>query len=248
LSYNYDLNTHNKTDPSIIVPLLIDLFSPTSVIDIGCGLGNFLFEFKKNSICDVLGVDGDMFSDIKRAEFLAPNEFLRGDLTKSLNINRKFELALCLEVAEHLPLSAADQLVKELISISDIVVFSAAVPLQGGQFHVNEQWQSYWAEKFEKYNYCPVDCIRPVIWNNMKVSYWYKQNLVVYISKNSKKYNERVNLSMSYFNIVHPENYFGQVDYLHKLLSGKSDLKFYLYLLFKYFKNFVSLKSYHKDV
>lgn len=236
MSYNYDLNTHNQTDPSIIVPLLIDLFSPTSVIDIGCGLGNFLFEFKINSNCDVLGVDGDLFSDAMRSEFLTENEYLRADLTKPLNINRKFDIALCLEVAEHLPIEFVETFIENITQLSETVIFSAAIPLQGGQYHINEQWQSYWCEIFKNKGFFPVDCVRPIIWNNENVSFWYKQNIIVYCTKNSLSKNNLISTKTLFLNLVHPQNYYGKTSYLINLLKGKLSLKYYLYLIYKYFK------------
>lgn len=242
MSYVYNPAIHNATDPGIIVPLLVDYFKPTSVIDIGCGIGNFLAEFKKMGVSKVLGVDDDTASNSLRLHNLSSNEFLLQDLNQPFTVNGKFDIALCLEVAEHLNEQSADALVGSLVRSSDIVIFSAAIPFQGGQYHINEQWQDYWQQKFQQFNYLPIDLIRPLIWDNTNVKYWYKQNIIVYISVSHTFFSVSNNQSSRYFNLVHPDNYIPQVSYLQKILSGEASFIFYCYLLFKYFKSIIRSK------
>lgn len=237
MKYLYSSETHNTTDPSILVPIINNLFSPKSVIDIGCGTGNFLEAFKQIGAAKVFGIDGDTQSQEIRSHYIDENEFQNYDLTKTFYPQSKYDIAICLEVGEHLNKSAADNLVSSLINSSKVVVFSAAIPLQGGQFHINEQWPEYWEKKFASHNYFPADIIRPIIWNNTKISYWYKQNIIVYISELSEYSKIYRTGNNSLLNLVHPDNYLIQVSYLQKLLSGKGNLYFYFYLLFKYFKN-----------
>src|SRR5271154_6290276 len=71
------------------------------------------------------------------------------DLRKPLSIDGHFDLALCLEVAEHLPVQRATNLVKTLTTAAQVVLFSAGIPGQGGTGHVNEQWPKYWRQLFE---------------------------------------------------------------------------------------------------
>lgn len=238
MAYNYNSDTHNSTDPEIIVPIIISLFNPTSVVDIGCGTGNFLAEFKKLGVNTVLGVDADTQSSNLRMKNLSSEEYLLQDLNQYFLLQKNFDLALCLEVGEHLNEKSADALVNTLIRCSDVIIFSAAIPLQGGQYHINEQWQSYWKNKFEKYHFLAVDSIRPLIWNNSNLKYWYKQNLIVYISSTSSFKKVAESTSTNYIDIVHPENYNSQVRYLQNILEGKSSFIFYCYLFFKYFKSF----------
>ena len=72
-------------------------------------------------------------------------------------------------------------LVASLTDLAPIVLFSAAIPGQGGEAHINEQWQDYWAERFAKKGYVTVDCIRPRVWTNPQVQYWYAQNMLLYV-------------------------------------------------------------------
>ena len=175
------LRSSSKSSAEEIVPMVMEFVHPKSVIDIGCGPGTWLEVFMKHGVEDILGVDG-MYVDDK--DIVIPREkFLRHDVGSPINIERGFDLVVCLEVAEHIaPVHAAD-FVNSLVRLGSVVLFSAAVPFQGGVNHVNEQWPDYWIELFRKKGYKVVDCIRKKIWNNDKVEYWYAQNILLFIGK-----------------------------------------------------------------
>jgi cyclopropane fatty-acyl-phospholipid synthase-like methyltransferase len=66
----------------------------------------------------------------------------------------RFDVAISAEVAEHVKPQFADNLVNQLVTLSDQIMFTAAVPGQGGGVdHVNEQPNSYWIEKFVRRGY-----------------------------------------------------------------------------------------------
>ena len=161
-----------------VVPILVRLYKPNSVLDVGCGTGTWLSVFKECGVHSVLGLDG---SYVDRSDLLiAPREFEAQDLAQPLTIDRRFDLTLCVEVAEHLPESAASMLIEELTRSSQRVVFSAAIPGQGGTHHVNEQWQSYWARLFLINGYYPDVAIRGLVWDDLDVEDYYAQNLMVF--------------------------------------------------------------------
>lgn len=161
-----------------VVPLIVALCAPRSVVDVGCGNGCWLCVFREHGVDDVLGVDG---AYVRPETLLIPAErFLAHDLTTPLRLARSFDLAISLEVAEHLPARAAASFVESLTTLAPIVVFSAAIPLQGGTDHLNEQWPDYWAEHFRRYDFEPLDCVRRSIWDNDNVIYCYAQNTIVY--------------------------------------------------------------------
>lgn len=146
---------------------------PISVIDIGCGLGEWACGNPK-----YIGVD----HGIPKKRLLIPEKnYFDIDLTKGVYPNSddgKADLAICLEVAEHLPESCANDLISALCTRSDLVLFSAAIPNQGGMGHINEQWQTYWAEKFYSNGFGAAICY-PVK-DNEAVDLWYRQNTILY--------------------------------------------------------------------
>lgn len=194
-----------------VVPFVIELIEPKSVVDVGCGVGTWLKPFIDRGITDVIGLDGDY---VNRNKLYIPKEkFISMDLKKPIQLKRKFDLAISLEVAEHIPGEFADQFIKGLTELSDVVLFSAAIPFQGGTDHLNEQWQSYWATIFQKHGFVPVNYIKEKIWDNKGVLSWYKQNVVMYIKDdlliNSDLFkNCSVVNNFSLLDCVHPETFF----------------------------------------
>ena len=160
-----------------ILPLVLDAVKPASVIDIGCGTGNWLAIAHELGVPEILGIDR---SWAKSQLAIPPEKFIEHDLSTPLKLDRRFDLALSLEVAEHLPASAARVFVQSLCNAADVVVFSAAIPGQGGRRHVNEQWPAYWAELFQDARYDCYDFLRPRIWNNPRVTWHYAQNSLLF--------------------------------------------------------------------
>ena len=168
-----------------ILPLVLDIVKPSSVIDIGCGTGNWLAIAHELGVREVLGIDGRW---VKAQLAIPPEKFIEHDLSKPLKLDRRFDLALSLEVAEHLPASAARIFVQSLCDAADVVLFSAAIPGQGGRRHVNEQWPAYWAELFAVLRYECYDFLRPKIWNNPRVTWHYAQNSVIFARAGSQHF------------------------------------------------------------
>ena len=166
----------------IVLPLVFEIGKPTSVVDVGCGVGAWLRAAKSLGVDEVLGLDGDHVPvDLLEIE---QTEFRAADLSKPLpHVGHRFELAISLEVAEHLPLERADRFVADLCALADMVLFSAAVPYQGGQDHINEQWPSQWAQRFASHGYVPFDVVRPVVWANPEVEVWYQQNMLLFVAQ-----------------------------------------------------------------
>ncbi len=176
--YNNNIKT-NKTSAERIVSFVESIYKPRSVVDIGSSGGVFLSEFMKFGVEDVLGIDGEWIPD---ENIVIPNnKFIRTDLSKPLILERKFDLAICLEVLEHLDEESGELILKELTRLSDVVLFSAAIPGQGGTHHINEQWPSFWARKFNDFGFKFID-IRPYLWNDNEILPWYRQNMVIYLN------------------------------------------------------------------
>jgi SAM-dependent methyltransferase len=218
---------HNKISAIEVVPLLIQKFNPKSVIDIGCGLGDWLNIFQQNGVENILGVDGSWVN--KSDLYIDKRLFQETDLAQSFRLDRKFDLAMSLEVAEHLPESAADTFIDTLTNLSDKIIFSAAIPNQGGQNHINEQWHSYWIEKFESRGFHCHDIIRPLIWENEKIAWWYRQN-VFFFSKNSSE-------QILFVNTLHPDLLQDKMHHIQNIYDGKMGVKIALKTLIKAIKN-----------
>jgi SAM-dependent methyltransferase len=163
-----------------VVPRVLSILPAKSVVDVGCGVGTWAAEFLARGVPDVWGVDGDY---VDRARLrISPDRFIARDLMKPLQIGRTFDLAVCLEVGEHLPASRARGLVSDLTSLAPCVLFSAAVPHGGGTGHVNEQYIPYWVKLFDEFNYQGIDPIRPWILGDDTVEWFYQQNIVMFVA------------------------------------------------------------------
>lgn len=164
----------------------------------------------------MVGVDGAWNSQEK---MLDQNiSFQPVDLEKPISYGvRKFDLALSLEVAEHLRPESAETFIESLTSLSDVILFGAAYSGQGGTDHFNEQPCTYWAILFEKFGYAPYDLFRPAFWGNDQVEFWYQQNTFLYVKQNTDEQRRLAGLgfapmqSIQFMNCIHPAMYEHQV-------------------------------------
>lgn len=174
---------HGPSSAIEIVPYIMELATPRTVVDVGCGIAQWLYVFKQYGVESVLGLDG---KHVPRTQLMIdPGEFQELDLrcAKEFSPQKKYDLALNLEVAEHIPQENAHDLVELLVSLSDIIVFSAAIPNQTGMNHVNEQPPSYWQGLFASRGYEMLDAFRPIFWDDNRVHWWYRQNLCLVVKR-----------------------------------------------------------------
>jgi SAM-dependent methyltransferase len=191
---------------SEVVPMIMSLLRPNTVVDVGCGSGEWLRAFKAHG-ASVLGIDG--FSDVARLD-LDHAEFRRLPLDEPLPDSLpKFNLAVALEVAEHLPPQRASTFVQDLVRLAPAVLFSAAIPGQGGTHHVNEQWPDYWAAMFATHGFVCIDALRATLWENHKIDWWYAQNTLLYIHED-RMTSDPALAELRHqrpHRLVHPDNY-----------------------------------------
>ena len=175
--HHYNDTHHNTNSAEIIIPIIQKFIQPNSVIDVGCGIGQWLKMFHNYGISDYLGLDGEHV--LQDNLMIDKSAFVPTDLSKPKNIKigKRFDLAISLEVAEHLPKEVAQDFVFLLTELSDTIIFSAAIPGQTGENHLNEQWHSYWQDLFYKRGYSFLDVLRPELWNDERVNWWYRQNI-----------------------------------------------------------------------
>jgi len=167
----------------VVVPIVLDLVNPKSVIDFGCGHGAWLKAFQENGIKVIQGLDG-LWVDHSKL-LIDKTGFRTVDLSQPCEIEGKWDLAVCVEVAEHLPEKASRPLIQSLTAAAPLVLFSAAIPGQTGTCHINEQWPSYWKSLFAKRGFRRLDPIRPRVWQDNRVQWWYRQNIFLYASNDA---------------------------------------------------------------
>jgi SAM-dependent methyltransferase len=156
-------------------------FLPRTLLDVGCGRGVWLRAWKQRGVALVVGVDGAYVD--RPTLHVRPEEFVPADVSLSFDLGRRFDLVECLEVAEHLPESAADALVSNLVRHGDVILFSAAQPGQGGEHHVNEQPLPYWIRKFRERGYVAFDHPRAAVRAVEGVEPWYRYNAMLFASE-----------------------------------------------------------------
>jgi SAM-dependent methyltransferase len=172
------------------LPLVFDLVKPSSVIDVGCGTGAWLAVARELGASEILGIDGDWVpSD---ALLISADRFRAADLAVPMRLGRRFDLAICMEVAEHLDATSGDSLVRELCAAADVVLFSAAIPGQTGSDHRNEQWPTYWRERFRSHGHEMVDCLRRRLWGDELIEPWYAQNAYLYVARRRIRSDRRL--------------------------------------------------------
>jgi SAM-dependent methyltransferase len=229
----YDQNFYSKESDAcrrsarVIVPLVLDLLAPRRVVDVGCGVGTWLAVFGEHGVSDLLGIDGDY---VDRSMLEIPQaRFQAADLNRPIPPRDRFDLVVSLEVAEHLPPGSADQFVDTLAELGPAVLFSAAIPFQGGVHHVNEQWPEYWAERFERRGFVTIDCVRPKVWQDPDVLWYYAQNTLLYVRSEFMESRPRLRhareiTARSQLALVHPRKHLESVESMRRLSLTAADL------------------------
>ena len=163
-----------------VVPRLAAVLPIRSVVDFGCGQGAWLSVWQSVGV-SIAGVDGSYVD--RRHLLIDPTYFHAGDLAEPIDLGRRFDLVQSVEVAEHLPASRAPQFVDTLTAHGSCVLFSAAVPGQGGEHHVNEQPLGYWRDIFRRKGFVAIDYLRPLIFEDAEIEPWYRYNTLLYVAE-----------------------------------------------------------------
>ncbi|WP_320006525.1 methyltransferase domain-containing protein [Maridesulfovibrio sp.] len=181
-----------------------------SAVDFGCGVGTWMQVLQQLGVTKILGLEGEWLN--KEMLVIDEDNFMHANFSDDIPDVGRFDLAVSLEVAEHLEEQYARPFVEHITSSSDFVLFSAAIPHQKpGPEHVNEQWPNYWINIFSSLGYQCIDCIRGIMWNDVKIPAWYRQNIMFYVKNdriddlNLEKVKSLPNLNG--LALVHPEYY-----------------------------------------
>lgn len=217
----------------VILGLLFKEFMPASVVDVGCGKGGWLSVAESLGSSKLRGFDGHWVDESKLLSQRI--EFTPVDFDNDFIIEGKYELCISLEVAEHVSQHNANKFIDRLCNASDVVLFGAAIKYQGGTNHVNEQPQSYWIDIFKSNGYECFDCVRPKVWDDRDVGWWYRQNTFVFVRKGSSTLNTGALKKSEKLiqNIVHPKIFEEKAEPLYKPT--------FIYL-YRYLKRYIAYK------
>ena len=190
MSHAYDSRFMSYADVSSrasaqrIAQLMLRALPIRSVLDIGCAKGTWLQMWSSLGVADIQGADGHY---VQTEQLVIPaDRFHAADLSQPLQLQRRFDLVQSLEVAEHIAADRAATFVENLTRHSrGLVLFSAAPPGQGGEFHINEQPYEYWRALFRELDFHAFDWIRPQIGGDAAVSFWYRYNTFLYVHRDA---------------------------------------------------------------
>ncbi len=165
-----------------------DSSQPATMLDVGCGDGTWVKKFRELGL-EGYGIDGPWspFRDAILWDFSK-----RRDLSEIILPRRHFDFILSLEFLEHLDQKNSRQIIEWLCSLTNTVVFSAALPGQGGTHHINEQRVEYWTKQFSDFGFVACDALRPKIWSNSDIAPWYRQNILMF-------FREKVPVEIEHF-------------------------------------------------
>lgn len=199
---------------AVVLPLVYRLVAPARVIDVGCGQGAWLAAAEQLGSRELTGLDGAWVDRTKlRSARIA---FHATDLAAPIRGHGRHDLCISVEVAEHLPATRAEGFVADLCAASDVVLFSAAVPMQGGTEHVNEERASRWVARFASHGYECFDLLRGAIWDDARVAWWYRQNLFLYVARDSVHHAALAGAALPPMprDLVHPDAFEEKVRWL----------------------------------
>jgi hypothetical protein len=160
--------------------ILAALYRFRSVVDLGAGVGTWLKAAREHGAEDLVGVEGDWVRG--NGSRFTDASYLYVDLNVPLSLDRRFDLAMSLEVAEHLSPDRSHGLVADICRVSDVVMFGAAMPRQSGSAHINGRPHSFWIGLFEEQGFACLDLFRPKVWYNSSVEPWYAQNTFLFVA------------------------------------------------------------------
>ena len=208
----------------IVLPLVFDVLPPVdSVIDFGAGSGDWLkaaqelsgaatikgYDITRPTILDKIPEELRYFVTVKEQP-VSIDSIEVADLNKPLVCDQKYDLAIAVAVAEHLQPEASETFIETVTGASDFVLFSAAIPYQWGEGHINIRWHTYWSDLFTAKGYLCADCLRQRLWDyeEDELACGYKQNAMIFAK--AERYGELKLPEYDYtkpLNLVHPYLY-----------------------------------------
>lgn len=195
-----DQSASSERSASVVMSLVWKEFGPfKSVVDVGGGVGTWLKAAADCGANVTTLIEGPWVKNQRLVWEPSSSHFQ--DLENPVPNVGKHDLAMCLEVAEHVSPNRANGLVRDLVSLSDTILFSAAIPGQTGTGHINERWLSFWVDIFLAHGCALHDTLRSQVWTDRRVEWWYRQNVVVF----RKSADHARKFTNPMVDVVHPE-------------------------------------------
>jgi SAM-dependent methyltransferase len=228
----YDPHYHDdKREPARraaerILPIVLSLVDVESMVDVGCGPGSWLVAAQRLGIPRLTGVEGAWarawFDD--EAEGLRAYELVFANLEDELRLPTSYDLAICIEVVEHLSPARGESFIADLCRCAPHVLLGAAIPGQQGPNHLNTRWLSYWATSFAAHRFRPIDVVREQVWNDDALLLPVRQNPVLFVrddcyERAAARARALPSPSIGALDLVHPDLY---TEYMHALRVAKT--------------------------
>ncbi len=220
-----DANHHSAL---AILSSVFRVYRPSSVLDVGCGLGTWLAVASRLGVGKIRGVDGPWLDESLLE--VSPECVAKVDLEADFDLGDRFDLVISLEVGEHLSESASASFVASLTRHAPVVLFSAAIPFQGGHHHVNERWPSYWAARFRQHDHVVIDAIRARFWSDDSILWWLRQNIIMFAHRDTlashtglRRLHEQTRGRMP-LDVVHPAVYLTRMRAANELAAQQRQL------------------------
>lgn len=214
-------NTEKSLDSSRIIISSILPYLPeiNTFLDFGCGVGAWSLALEEKGYTNYTLID---HPGLDRSRLLVSDKssFIPIDLDRTNPVMAKFDLALCIEVLEHFEEKRALELLDFLCLSSDLILFSAAVPFQKGNGHINLHNHSYWHSHFKKRGFHFFDGFKRIFFEQSirKESFFHFQNVFLYFRPEVFSFDFKENITSENFELR-------SVHFLNKELTIKDSLK-----------------------
>jgi len=238
--HNFYKDRHQSTldAANTVLSLVVDAIPEVnSAVDFGCGVGTWLSVLREKGVENVLGLEGPWVED--KLLKIPQDSLKQVNFEQGVKLDSKYDLAISLEVAEHLKPETAKSFVQSITNASDFILFSAAVPFQGGTNHVNEQWPEYWIELYKEQGYVLLDFVRMKVWDDETIPYWYRQNALFFVKEQRIGDVKLPDMSGITFpgSVIHPDMYLSK---MQKMYTVKGSFKLFLRAVGKKLRNLAS--------
>jgi SAM-dependent methyltransferase len=215
LPLEYNSEFYNQIDEfgphsaSLMLQMVRRLYHFESVLDVGAGSGTWLEEARKCGATRLSGIEALWYRSLPVASNI---DYQYCDLNGDFPVPKvRFDLVLCLEVAEHLLPQSSQSLVAGLCSSGSVIVFGAGLERQYGNAHSNCRRQEFWISLFLEKGFRCFDLFRPKLWYSGSVSPWYRQNTLVFADPSASAHFQSAP-APTMLNVYHPQLLFYPVD------------------------------------